>query len=401
MASKVLFGKKILLFVTGSVAAYKAAILTRLFIKSGIEVKIVMTRAAADFITPLTFATLSKQKVLMDIFEEDTWANHVMLGRWADLILVAPASCNTIAKMATGICDNLMLAIYLSATCPVFIAPAMDDEMWNHPVTQRNILTLQGLGHKILPVNRGELASGLIGDGRMAEPETIITLVEQYFRNRFSLKNIKALVTAGPTHEPIDPVRFIANHSTGTMGVSIAEDLAERGAQVDLIAGPVSIDLPYGIKIISVTTAREMLSATMKEIKKYDIIVMSAAVADFRALEPSKRKIKKEESGLVLRLGKTTDILAEIGKVKKNDQTLIGFALETNNEKENALKKLKNKNADLIILNSLNDEGAGFGDATNKITIFDRRGNSATFDKKPKREVARDIVNKIIEYRNA
>ena len=397
-------GKKILLGVTGSIAAYKAALLARLLIKGGAEVKVLMTQSATDFVTPLTFSTLTKNKVLTDIFEADTWANHVMLGRWADLMIVAPASCNSIGKMASGICDNLLMAVYFSATCPVWISPAMDEDMWNHPVTRKNLDTLHSIGNRLLQVNHGELASGLIGMGRMAEPEEILAAVGQFFTAGQALKGMKALVTAGPTHEPIDPVRYIANRSTGTMGMSLAEELVSRGAGVTLILGPVTSPPPNGAtRVIHVTTAQQMYEATIKEIKGQDLIIMAAAVADFTVAVPSTQKIKKKisDEGMVLSLARTQDILAAAGKMKTKKQTLAGFALETDHEREHAVKKLKEKNADLIILNSLNDEGAGFGTTTNKITIFDSRGKVKDFQKKPKREVARDIVDTIIEYRNA
>ena len=395
------FGKKILLFVTGSIAAYKAVLLTRLLIKNGAEVKVVMTKAAIDFVAPLTFSTLSKNKVLSELFNEETWANHVILGRWADLIIVAPASCNTIAKMANGFCDNLMLAIYLSAKCTVFLAPAMDEDMWNHPSSQKNIEILRQRGNNILPINKGELASGLIGTGRMAEPEEIITFLDAFFEKSGSLKGVNALVTAGPTYEAIDPVRYIANRSTGTMGIAIAAELAARGATVHLVAGPTNLELPKNMDVIRVTSAGEMFDECMRVLNSCEIIIMTAAVADFTPKNPSDKKIKKENESLSLHLVKTKDILMEAGKIKTKNQILVGFALETNNEKENALKKLTQKNADFIILNSLNDDGAGFGTKTNKIVIFDRKGNESHFEKKQKTEVAKDIINAVIEYRNA
>lgn len=401
MINQIFKGRKILLCVTGSIAAYKAVVLLRLLIKNGAEVRVVMTRSARDFLSPLTFSTLSKNKVLSDLFDNETWANHVMLGRWADVMLIAPASCNTIGKMANGICDNLLLATYFSATCPVMIAPAMDEDMWLHTATQANVTTLKNRRNIFLPVNNGELASGLEGEGRMSEPETITSFLEDYFSKQKSLKNIKALVTAGPTYEPIDPVRFIGNRSTGTMGISIAQELASRGAIVNLILGPSEKQHFPGLNIININTAKEMYDAVMKTISAADIIIMAAAVADYTIEQPSAHKIKKENNEWMVKLAKTKDILLEAGKQKKKQQTLVGFALETDNEKENALKKLKSKNADLIILNSLNDEGAGFGRGTNKITIFDKKGNEYTFEKKPKNEVAADIINTIITYRNA
>ncbi|HSQ44076.1 MAG TPA: bifunctional phosphopantothenoylcysteine decarboxylase/phosphopantothenate--cysteine ligase CoaBC [Ginsengibacter sp.] len=400
MSTVTLKGKKILLCVTGSIAAYKAVILLRLLIKNGAEVKVIMTKAAMDFVSPLTFSTLSKNKILSEFFDEETWSNHVLLGRWADVILVAPASVNSIAKMSNGICDNLLLATYLSATCPVLIAPAMDEDMWHHPATKRNIETLKAAGHKLLPVNDGELASGLQGEGRMAEPEEIINYLKDFFSSKLSLNGIRALVTAGPTYEAIDPVRYIGNRSTGTMGVALAEELALRGADVHLVLGPSEVAIPLGVKTTRVITANEMYDVSIKNLTNADIIIMAAAVSDYTPEKSSKEKIKKESDHLSITLIKTKDILSTAGKLKSEHQTLVGFALETNNEKENALQKLTKKNADLIVLNSLNDEGAGFGKSTNKIIIFDKKGNEYNFDKKPKKEVAKDIINAIIRYRN-
>jgi len=393
-------GKKILLCITGSIAAYKSVILLRMLVKAGAEVKIIMTKGAVDFVTPLTFSTLSKNKVLIDLFDEETWANHVLLGRWADVMLIAPASCNTIAKMSNGLCDNLLLAVYLSSSCPVLVAPAMDEDMWHHPATQKNIEVLKLNQNIILPVNKGELASGLTGEGRMAEPEEIINYLVHYFSNQLLLNGIKALVTAGPTYEALDPVRFIGNYSSGKMGVAIAEELATRGAEVQLILGPSEIDVDKNISIKRVTSASEMYDECMKNFGTYDIIVMAAAVADFTPEIKSTEKIKKTGNEFSLKLLKTKDILSKAGEIKSEKQTLVGFALETNNEKENALEKLSKKNADLVILNSLKDRGAGFGHNTNKITIFDKNGKEYKFPKKSKKEVANDIVNTIILFRN-
>jgi phosphopantothenoylcysteine decarboxylase/phosphopantothenate--cysteine ligase len=359
-----------------------------------------MTEEAKDFVAPLTFSTLSKNKVLTNLFDEETWANHVMLGRWADAMVIAPASCNTIAKMANGICDNLLLAVYLSSQCPVFIAPAMDEDMWHHPATQKNIDTLKGNGNQFLPVNNGELASGLSGEGRMAEPEEILTFLDHFFSKNLILKGKKALVTAGPTHEALDPVRFIGNNSSGKMGVAIAEELSARGAEVHLILGPSEMKADQKIKTIHVISANEMYEECMKNFETYDIIIMAAAVADYAPKNKSKQKIKKGNEDLTLELIKTKDILLQAGKIKSDKQTVVGFALETNNEKENALKKLAEKNADLIVLNSLNDEGAGFAFDTNKIIIFDKNQKEYTFPAKTKKEVAADIVNTVIQYRN-
>lgn len=401
MQTEIFRGKKILLCVTGSIAAYKAVVLLRLLIKNGSEVKVILTKAAIDFVSPLTFSTLSKNKVLYELFDNETWANHVMLSRWANVMLIAPASCNTLAKMANGICDNLLLATYLSATCPVLIAPAMDEDMWHHVSTEKNIEFLKKAGNEVLPVNEGELASGLKGEGRMAEPEEIINYLEIFFSRYSSLKGVRALVTAGPTHEAIDPVRFIGNPSTGTMGVFLAEELAARGADVHLVIGPSEVKISSNVETTNVISANEMYQTSLKYLSNSDIIIMAAAVSDYTPENPAKEKIKKKDNKLTLTLTKTKDILANAGKLKTSKQTLVGFALETNNEKENALAKLKKKNADLIVLNSLNDEGAGFGSSTNKIIIFDKKGNEYKFDTKSKKKVARDIINTIINYRNA
>jgi phosphopantothenoylcysteine decarboxylase/phosphopantothenate--cysteine ligase len=393
-------GKKILLCVTGSIAVYKSVVFVRLLIKAGAEVRVIMTKGAQDFVTPLTFSTLSKNKTLTDLFQEGNWENHVMLGRWADVIIVAPASCNTIAKMAHGICDNLLLAVYLSSACPVVIAPAMDEDMWHHPATKKNIEVLKQNGNEFLPVNKGELASGLHGEGRMAEPEEIVSYLEGFFAKEKRLTGKKTLVTAGPTYEALDPVRFIGNHSSGKMGVAIAEELLMNGAQVHLVLGPSSLKVDAKITTRRVTSAEEMCAAVMQDFKSYDIIIMAAAVADYSPKNKSPQKIKKQTDGFSVELIKTKDILLKAGKIKSGTQTLVGFALETENEKENAIKKLSKKNADLIVLNSLNDEGAGFGSDTNKITIFDKNKKEYTFPAKTKKEVASDIINTIIQYRN-
>jgi phosphopantothenoylcysteine decarboxylase/phosphopantothenate--cysteine ligase len=395
-----LAGKKILLGVTGSVAAYKAVLLLRLLLKAGTEVKVVLTPAAKDFVSPLTFSTLSKNKVLSDLFDNDSWANHVMLGRWADVMIIAPASCNTLSKIATGQCDNLLLAVYLSATCPVIIAPAMDEDMWNHPATKRNLSTIVSFGNTILPVDDGELASGLTGPGRMAEPENIIKYLENFFFRSTRLKNVTALVTAGPTHEAIDPVRFISNHSSGKMGIAIAEELADNGANVTLVLGPSGEAVNKKINRITVASAAEMYEACMKYLHNSSVIIMAAAVADYTPATVEDQKIKKQGNGMSLNLIKTKDILKTAGEMKKEDQVLVGFALETNNGKENALKKLVEKNADMIVLNLSNEVNSTFQSATNKITIFDKRGNEYVFESKPKKEVALDIVNTIIKYKN-
>jgi len=391
-------GKKILLGITGSIAAYKSAFLVRLLVKAGAEVKVIMTPSSTDFISKLTLSTLSKNKVLVDLFDEDSWANHIMLGRWADVMLVAPLSCNTLSKMAHGQCDNLLLAVYLSATCPVVVAPAMDEDMWHHQSTKENIGKLIEFGNKIIPVDKGELASGLIGDGRLAEPEAILRFIEDSFSVSQPLSGKKAFVSAGPTYEPLDPVRFIGNHSSGKMGLAIAEELYTRGADVTLIMGPSLINLPdNGIKSLRVNTAEEMYKACTKQFDKSDIGIMAAAVADYTPIEVAKNKIKKTSGELVIELKKTKDILKSLGEKKSSKQVLVGFALETNNERENALKKLKNKNADMVVMNSLNDKGAGFGMDTNKITIFDKRGKEFNYDLMSKKAAAKNIVDTIIQ----
>ena len=309
-------GKKILLGVTGSIAAYKSIILLRLLIKAGAEVKVVMTRAAADFIAPLTFSALSKNKVLTDLTENETWSNHVMLGRWANVMLIAPASCNTLAKMSSGLCDNLLLAIYLSSVCPVLVAPAMDEDMWHHPATQKNIEVLLKNGNQILPVNNGELASGLSGEGRMSEPEEILKYLTDFFSDKGILKGTNVLVTAGPTYEALDPVRFIGNYSSGKMGVAVAEEFLKKGAFVKLVLGPVDININKNILVEKTVSAAQMYDACMKDFNSFDIVVMAAAVADYKPEEQSINKIKKEENDLNLHLVKTKDILKKAGEIK-------------------------------------------------------------------------------------
>lgn len=395
-----LANKKILIGVTGSIAAYKIPLLVRQLVKAGAGVKVIMTTAAKSFVSPLTLSTVSRNPVLADIAENDSWANHVMLGRWADVFVIAPLSCNTLGKMANGLCDNLLMAVYLSATCPVVVAPAMDEDMWKHPSTKNNLQKLSEYSNLIIPVESGELASGLTGEGRMAEPETIAKWLEDFLKKKDELKGRTALVTAGPTYEALDPVRFIGNHSSGKMGVAIANELLSRGAEVTLVIGPSTVKIPAGIKTIRIRSAAQMLEACTKEFTGKDITVMSAAVADYTPITVASEKIKKNTDSFSIELKKTTDILKELGSKKQDKQLLIGFALETNNEKEYALKKLSTKNADMIVLNSLNDNGAGFGHDTNKITIFDRKGNEYSFDTKTKQEVAVDIVNTIIQYKN-
>lgn len=387
-------GKKILLGISGSIAAYKTPMLVRHLIRGGAEIKVIMTPAAQDFVSTLTLATLSKNEVLINLFDEATWSNHVQLGRWADVMLVAPLSCNTLSKMATGACDNLLMATYLSATCPVVVAPAMDEDMWKHQTTKRNLTMIEENGNSVIPVQYGELASGLIGDGRMAEPEDIVAWLDSFFAQSQSLKGKKALVTAGPTYEAIDPVRFIGNHSSGKMGIAIAEELERRGADVTLVTGPVSVKTTSR-KRVDVTSAEQMYEACVAQ--DYDVAVMAAAVADYAPVEVADEKIKKNDGEITLTLKRTKDILASLGKKKKPGQLLVGFALETNNEREGALKKLQEKNADLIVLNSLRDEGAGFGHDTNKVTFYLRNGEEKTFGLKSKNALAKDIVDTITE----
>lgn len=393
-------GKKILLGISGSIAAYKCATLIRLLVKAGAEVKVVMTPSATGFIAPLTLSTLSKNEVLFQLSENNSWSNHVLLGRWADVMLLAPTSCNTLAKMAVGLCDNLLMAVYLSATCPVILAPAMDEDMWLHPSTKRNISTIESYGNIVIPVENGELASGLKGEGRMAEPETIVQFLSDHFNTGKQFAGKKVLITAGPTYEAIDPVRFIGNHSSGKMGIALAEEFIKRGAAVTLVCGPVSQTINTQINLIKVTSAAEMFDACVGAFNEVDIAVMSAAVADYTVSAPATEKIKKQGEALVVNLQKTKDILKTLGEKKRDNQLLVGFALETNNEKEHALNKLQSKNADMIVLNSLKDAGAGFGHDTNKIIIFDKHGGEYHFDIKPKLAVAADIINTIIKYTN-
>ncbi|QOI97617.1 MAG: bifunctional phosphopantothenoylcysteine decarboxylase/phosphopantothenate--cysteine ligase CoaBC [Flammeovirgaceae bacterium] len=397
-------GKRILLGVTGSIAAYKSAVLIRLLVKAGAEVKVLMTPSAKDFITPVTLSTLSKNPVLSDFLKDASgqWNNHVELGLWADVLVIAPASANTLAKMASGICDNLLLAVYLSARCPVVVAPAMDLDMLQHPSTQTNFEKLKSYGNQLIDPTHGELASGLTGTGRMAEPEDIVRWLESFFNSKKKLAGKKALVTAGPTFEAIDPVRFIGNHSSGKMGFAIAETLASEGAQVELVTGPTHLHTNHpGISVKRVTSAEEMFQAVTRVFPQADITVLAAAVADYKPATRADQKIKKKADTLTLELTKTHDIAATLGKQKNNGQFIVGFALETENEQANALKKLEFKNFDLIVLNSLNDPGAGFGHDTNKITLIDRQHQVKKFETKDKQAVARDIVNSIIERLHA
>lgn len=398
-----LAGKKILLGVTGSIAAYKAVYLVRLLVKNGAEVKVVMTPDAAAFITPLTLATLSGNPVHTAFSEPSTgsWNNHVELGLWADAMVVAPATANTLAKMSTGICDNLLLAVYLSARCKVLFAPAMDLDMYAHPATRGNVEMLQAYGNILIPAGKGELASGLHGEGRMAEPEEILYAIHAQLADDSRLKGERVLITAGPTYENIDPVRFIGNHSSGKMGFALAEDFAAHGADVVLITGPTEEKEHHPrIQRMDVVSAEQMYQTAVKEFKRCSIAVMSAAVADFTPQKVEVQKIKKSGDGLTLKLKKTKDILAELGKSKTRKQLLVGFALETNNEVENARKKLNTKNLDFIVLNSLRTKGAGFGHDTNKVVFIDRNMEVTEFPLKSKQEVARDIINKTLSLRH-
>ncbi len=393
-------GRRIILGVTGSIAAYKSAFLTRLLVKSGAEVRVVMTSSAMEFVTPVTMATLSRNPVMSEFVagSDGTWNSHVELGLWADFLVIAPASANTIAKMASGICDNLLMATYLSARCKVVVAPAMDLDMLQHPSTQENLRKLIRYGNLIIEPGYGELASGLTGSGRMAEPEEIVRFLEHIQESRGRLKGKKALVTAGPTHEAVDPVRFIGNHSTGKMGYAIAAILAEEGASVDLISGPANAQPPDhpNITLHRVTSAEEMKDVCQAKFSQSDIAVLAAAVADYRPATVARQKIKKADADIALQLMKTPDIAALLGKDKRPDQCLVGFALETEDELSNATKKLSSKNFDLIVLNSLNDRGAGFGYDTNKVTILEKNGHTTNYQLKLKEDVARDIVDQIV-----
>ena len=394
-----LSGKKIILGVCGGIAAYKSAVLARLLVKAGAEVKVIMTPSAHQFITPLTLSALSKNPVLTSFEKEKTgeWNNHVDLSLWADAMIIAPATANTIAKIAWGFCDNLLLATYLSARCPVWLAPAMDLDMLQHPSTKSNLEKIRSFGNTLIDPTYGELASGLTGTGRMAEPEDIFKQIDFFFNTDQKLKGKTVLVTAGPTYEAIDPVRFIGNHSSGKMGFAIAEELAREGAVVNLVTGPTDQKTQQvGINLKQVTSAEEMYNACTALFAQTDITVLAAAVADYRPAAQSTEKIKKNGS-MTLELTKTHDIAASLGKIKQPGQFVVGFALETEQEHDNALKKLESKNFDMIVLNSLKDPGAGFGHDTNKITIIDRQHKTTPFALKDKKAVAKDIVQAIIE----
>lgn len=398
----VLSGKKVLLGVSGGIAAYKTATLVRLFIKAGAHVQVIMTPASKDFVTPLTLSTLSKNPVHSTFYDEkdenEQWNNHVELGLWADLMVIAPATANTLSKMVNGNCDNLLIATYLSAKCPVYFAPAMDLDMYKHPSTVASFTTLRQFGNIIIPAETGELASGLSGEGRMAEPENIVAFLEKDLENKLPLRGKKILITAGPTYEAIDPVRFIGNHSSGKMGFDIAASAANLGAEVILISGPTHLSVQNStINLIRVTSAKEMYDACHENFNSVDVAICSAAVADYKPKFVAEQKIKKAEAALTIELEKTQDILASLGRIKQN-QFLIGFALETENEIENAKLKIQKKNLDLIVLNSLQDEGAGFGKATNKITFIDKDFVVEPMDLKSKELVANDIMNKVISH---
>ncbi|MCG9792603.1 bifunctional phosphopantothenoylcysteine decarboxylase/phosphopantothenate--cysteine ligase CoaBC [Flavobacterium algicola] len=398
----VLNGKKILLGISGGIAAYKTASLVRLFIKAGAHVQVIMTPASKDFVTPLTLSTLSKNPVYSSFYNEEEqdaeWNNHVELGLWADLMIIAPATANTLSKMTNGNCDNLLIASYLSAKCPVYVAPAMDLDMYKHPSTLASFSALKSFGNTIISAESGELASGLSGEGRMAEPENIVAFIIADFESKLPLKGKKILITAGPTYEAIDPVRFIGNHSSGKMGFDIAHSAAKLGAEVILISGPTNCKSNHSlIKLISVVSAQEMYDACHTYFAQVDVAIAAAAVADYRPINVATQKIKKASDQFTIELEKTKDILLSLGQIKEK-QFLIGFALETENEIENAKGKIQKKNLDLIVLNSLQDEGAGFKTATNKVTFIDREFNIEPMELKSKDAVADDILNKIKAY---
>lgn len=390
-------GKKILLAVSGSIAAYKAAYLVRTFVKSGAEVRVIMTPNSQSFISKLTLSTLSKNDVYDNVIGEDDWNNHVELGLWADVMIVAPATATTISKMANGLSDNIVTAVYLSAKCPVFIAPAMDRDMWTHPSTQRNIQLLESYGNHLLDVGEGELASGLIGKGRMSEPEEIFDAIQNFLTKKKDLANKRVLITAGPTFEAIDPVRFIGNRSSGKMGLALAIECQERGAEVTLIIGPNSLSFDKSkLTVIDIKSSDDMYQAAKKHHEASDIIIFAAAVADYTPKELAENKIKKKEGDLSIELVRTTDIAKSLGEQKTKDQIHVGFALETQNEEANAQRKLEKKNFDLIVLNSLNNKGAGFQHDTNQVTIYADDGSIQKYELKSKTKVAQDIVNTIV-----
>lgn len=411
MENHVLRGKKILLGVCGSIAAYKAAHLTRLLVKSGAEVQVVMTSSAIDFISPLTLSTLSKKPVLHQYVKNSAgeWNNHVALGLWADLMLVAPATANTLAKFAHGLCDNLLSAVYLSARCPVFLAPAMDLDMYRHGSTRRNLETLKEWGNHLIEATYGELASGLEGQGRLAEPEEIVARLESWFGAEYAskspaaqkLKGKKVMITAGPTYEAIDPVRFIGNHSTGKMGFALAEAAAAAGAEVTLVAGPVQLKTQHpAIQRIDISSAEELYEQCRQRFSAQDVVIFAAAVADYKPAVVSSQKIKKKDADMLLSLTKTIDVAGSLAREKQNGQFTVGFALETENEQQHAQEKLKRKALDMIVLNSLNDNGAGFGYDTNRVIIFGREGSRIEYPLKSKQALASDIIGEIIQKIN-
>lgn len=393
-------GKHIVLGITGSIAAYKSAILTRLLIKKGAEVQIVITPAGKEFITPVTLSALSGKPVISEFFAtgDGTWHSHVDLGLWADLMIIAPATASTLGKMVTGIADNMLITTYLSMKAPVFVAPAMDLDMFKHTTTQRNLQQLKTDGVKIIDPGVGELASHLEGKGRMEEPENIVAIIEDFFKIEQDLLKKKILITAGPTYEKIDPVRFIGNFSTGKMGFALAEECATRGAEVLLIAGPTSLTATHpNIKRVDVESALDMYNASISAFPDKDIAILSAAVADYRPTDVQDKKMKRRDNeDITIRLTPNPDIAATLGKMKSKKQQIIGFALETNNEESNAIKKIEKKNFNYIVLNSLNDSGAGFGHDTNKITIISKEGDKRSFNLKSKKEVAKDIIDNTI-----
>ena len=395
-----LHSKKILIGVSGSIAAYKTATLIRLLVKEGAEVQVIMSDSAKDFITPLTLSTLSKRPVLSSFVKNENgeWNNHVELGLWADVMIIAPATANTLSKCANGLANDLLTATYLSARCPVFFAPAMDVDMYQHQSTKANIQKLESYGNSIIDSEYGELASGLIGNGRMAEPEHIVEFIIRHFSTVSVLKNKKVLITAGPTQEAIDPVRYISNHSTGKMGYALARAFALGGADVTLVSGPTALPIPEKtIDFVKVKSAKEMFDATTEHFKTADIIIFSAAVADYTPAQVSDKKIKKKETTFNIALTKTTDIAATLGSQKQPHQLIIGFALETDHELENAIGKIASKNLDFVVLNSLNDKGAGFAHDTNKISVIDKSGMVRAFDLKSKQAVAQDIMQIVVD----
>ena len=390
--------KNIILGITGSIAAYKSATLCRLLIKAGCLVKVIMTESAADFITPLSLATLSKNEVVSAIATEDNWSNHVELGLWADAFLIAPATANTMGKMVNGLADNVLVATYLSAKCPVFVAPAMDLDMWKHGSTKNNLAQIESFGDQIIPVGHGELASGLVGDGRMAEPEDIVAYLDNHFSKKKDLANKKVLITSGPTREAIDPVRFISNHSTGKMGIVLADECAARGAQVELVLGPSVLNASHvNVNTTNVQSAEDMYQACIQYHYDADVTILAAAVADYTPTNSADQKIKKKAGDMGIELKRTKDIAAELGKQKSGNQIHVGFALETQNAIANASGKLERKNLDFIVLNTLEDKGAGFGTSSNKVSIIHKSGEIKKYELKSKKKVAVDIVNELIQ----